>query len=114
MKRRLRNASNFISCEYFIGKIDFSWISFFTMLSDTCVKQQNRIGKIFKNSKFHFFQIEPKLSKTNLEDLKNLRKIILSDLHAILEQNRILNSKTFKNSQNIKKSHIFENSIVGL
>ena len=36
------------------------------MLSDTCVKQQNKIGKIFKNSKFHFFKIEPKLGKTNL------------------------------------------------
>ena len=56
------------------------------MLSDTCVKQQNKIGKIFKNSKFHFFKIEPKLGKTNLQDLKNLRKIIFSDLHAILDQ----------------------------
>ena len=39
---------------------------FQAMLSDTCVKQQNKIGKIFKNSKFHFFKIEPKLGKTNL------------------------------------------------
>ena len=36
------------------------------ILSDTSVKQQNKIGKIFKNSKFHFFKIEPKLGKTNL------------------------------------------------
>ena len=31
-----------------------------------CLKQQNKIRKIFKNSKFHFFKIEPKLCKTNL------------------------------------------------
>ena len=49
------------------------------MLSDFCLKQQNKIGKIFKNSKFHFFKIEPKLGKTNLLDLKNLRTIF-SDL----------------------------------
>ena len=36
------------------------------MLSDFWIKQQNKIGKIFKNSKFHFFKIEPKLGKTNL------------------------------------------------
>ena len=83
------------------------------MLSDFWIKQQNKIGKIFKNSKFHFFKIEPKLGKTNLLDLKNLRKTIFSDLHAILEQNRILNSKSSKISQNIEKNHIFENSIVG-
>ena len=37
------------------------------MLSDFWItEQQNKIGKIFKNSKFHFFKIEPKLDKTNL------------------------------------------------
>ena len=36
------------------------------MLSDFWIKQQNKIGKIFKNSKFHFFKIDPKLGKTNL------------------------------------------------
>ena len=40
-------------------------------------------------------------------DLKNLKKIILSDLHAILEQNCILNSKSSKISQNIEKKPYF-------
>ena len=77
------------------------------MLSDFWIKQHNKIGKIFKNSKFHFFKIEPELGKTNLLDLKNPRKNIFSDLHAILEQNRILNSKSSKISQNIQNKHIF-------
>ena len=60
------------------------------MLSDFCIKRQNKIGKIFKKSKFYFFQIEPKIGKNNLsKDLKNLRNTIFSDLYAILEQNRI-------------------------
>ena len=47
------------------------------MLSDTCDKQQNKIGKIFKNSKFHFFKIEPKLGKTNLScPVKNVNKVV--------------------------------------
>ena len=36
------------------------------MLSDYFLKQQNKIGKIFKNSKFQFFKIDPKMDKDNL------------------------------------------------
>ena len=70
------------------------------MLSDTCVKQQNKIGKIFTNSNFHFFKIEPKLSKSNLWDLKNLRKIIL-------RAKSYIELKKFENFQKYRKKPYF-------
>ena len=35
-------------------------------LTDFCLKRQNKVGKIVKKSKFHFFKIHPKMDLDNL------------------------------------------------